>query len=82
MFIFSIQATMELANQHSDKPDALKIIFSSLCLICKIFYSLNYQVRYFEYKVGILLPNFVTKVKNVQHVPVLIWPRRHNWELY
>ena len=35
---------MELANKHASDPNALKTIFSSLLLICKIFYSLNAQV--------------------------------------
>ena len=39
------QATMELANKHAADPVALKVIFSSLLLICKIFFSLNAQVN-------------------------------------
>lgn len=35
--------TMQLAEQHGNDPAALKVIFSSIVLICKIFYSLNYQ---------------------------------------
>uniref|UniRef100_A0A0B7B1D2 Exportin-2 n=2 Tax=Arion vulgaris TaxID=1028688 RepID=A0A0B7B1D2_9EUPU len=37
------EATMGLATKHSNDPKALKVIFSSVLLICKIFYSLNFQ---------------------------------------
>ena len=40
------QATMELANKHGNDPKALKVIFSSILLICKIFNSLNFQVLF------------------------------------
>ena len=46
LFCIFLQATMDLANKHASDPAALKVIFSSLVLICKIFYSLNFQVRY------------------------------------
>ncbi|CAL1277563.1 unnamed protein product [Larinioides sclopetarius] len=36
-------ATMQLAETHSTNVNALKVIFSSLVLITKIFYSLNFQ---------------------------------------
>ncbi|XP_054706218.1 exportin-2-like [Uloborus diversus] len=36
-------ATMQLAETHSTNVNALKVIFSSLVLISKIFYSLNFQ---------------------------------------
>ena len=36
---------MELGKTHASDPEALKMIFSSLLLICKIFYSLNFQVK-------------------------------------
>ena len=35
---------MDLATKHASDPSALKVIFSSIVLICKIFYSLNFQV--------------------------------------
>ena len=39
---------MELAKSHEADPNALKVIFSSIVLECKIFYSLNFQVlKYF-----------------------------------
>lgn len=36
-------ATMGLAKQHSGNETALRVIYSSLGLICKVFYSLNSQ---------------------------------------
>lgn len=36
-------ATMALAQTHANDPNALKIIYHSLVLICKVFYSLNFQ---------------------------------------
>lgn len=35
--------TMELTKVYENKPDELKVIYSSLVLICKVFYSLNSQ---------------------------------------
>ncbi|CAL1529016.1 unnamed protein product [Lymnaea stagnalis] len=37
------KATMDLATKHGNDPKALKVIFGSILLICKIFYSLNFQ---------------------------------------
>ncbi|ESO05215.1 hypothetical protein HELRODRAFT_99097 [Helobdella robusta] len=34
---------MELAQMHASSPDNLRLIYSSIILICKIFYSLNFQ---------------------------------------
>jgi len=34
---------MELSVTHADNKDAVKLIYSSLVLIAKIFYSLNFQ---------------------------------------
>lgn len=36
-------ATMQLAETHSTNVSVLKVIFSSLVLIAKVFYSLNFQ---------------------------------------
>ncbi|CAH1253654.1 CSE1L [Branchiostoma lanceolatum] len=36
-------ATMDLANKCAAEPANLKVVFSSLTLIAKIFYSLNFQ---------------------------------------
>jgi len=38
------QTTMELSVTHANNKDAVKLIYSSLVLIAKIFYSLNFQV--------------------------------------
>ena len=35
---------MALAEQHATNAAALRVIVSSLVLICELFYSLNYQV--------------------------------------
>lgn len=35
--------TMNLADAHANNEQALKIIYNSLVLICKVFYSLNSQ---------------------------------------
>ena len=43
------QSTMELAKTHASDPNALKIIFSSIVLECKIFYSLNFQVNHLHW---------------------------------
>ena len=37
------QSTMQLASAHAQNPTILKVLFSSLLLICKVFYSLTYQ---------------------------------------
>lgn len=39
---------MGIIDQHSNDATTLKLTFSSLLLICKIFRSLNAQVRYFK----------------------------------
>uniref|UniRef100_T1HSJ8 Importin N-terminal domain-containing protein n=1 Tax=Rhodnius prolixus TaxID=13249 RepID=T1HSJ8_RHOPR len=36
-------ATHGLCATHANNPEALRVIYSSLLLICKIFYSLNFQ---------------------------------------
>lgn len=38
------QATIELCQTHAADVNILKVLFSSLTLICKLFYSLNFQV--------------------------------------
>lgn len=55
-------ATMDLAEKHATDPNALKIIFSSLTLICKIFYSLNFQdlPEFFEDNMKIWMTHFHT----------------------
>lgn len=39
-----LQATIDLCQTHATDVNALKVLFSSLILICKLFYSLNFQV--------------------------------------
>ncbi|XP_046365033.2 exportin-2-like [Haliotis rufescens] len=56
------KATMELAKTHASDPSALKVIFSSILLICKIFYSLNFQdlPEHFEDHMGTWMTHFMT----------------------
>ncbi|XP_067121155.1 exportin-2 [Centruroides vittatus] len=56
------EATMGLAESHKNNPTALKVIFSSLTLIAKLFYSLNYQdlPEYFEDNMNIWMKHFLT----------------------
>ncbi|KAK6166863.1 hypothetical protein SNE40_023474 [Patella caerulea] len=55
-------ATMGLAQTHANDPAALKVIFSSISLICKIFYSLNFQdlPEHFEDNMTIWMTHFLT----------------------
>ncbi|XP_052777226.1 exportin-2-like [Mya arenaria] len=54
-------STMELAKTHTQDPNALKVIFSSIVLECKIFYSLNFQdiPEHFEDNMQIWMTNFL-----------------------
>ena len=54
-------ATMGLAQQHANNPQAVKVIYSSLTIISKIFYSLNYQdlPEYFEDNMKTWMDNFL-----------------------
>lgn len=40
-----LQATIDLCQTHATDVNALKVLFSSLILISKLFYSLNFQVN-------------------------------------
>uniref|UniRef100_T1J763 Exportin-2 n=1 Tax=Strigamia maritima TaxID=126957 RepID=T1J763_STRMM len=53
-------ATVDLAGKHADQPEALKVIFSSLVIICKLFYSLNFQdlPEFFEDNMEAWMKNF------------------------
>ncbi|PVD23451.1 hypothetical protein C0Q70_16723 [Pomacea canaliculata] len=55
------KATMGLASTHANDPAALKVIFSSILLICKIFYSLNFQdlPEHFEDNIKPWMDNFL-----------------------
>ncbi|KAI5639206.1 cse1 domain-containing protein [Phthorimaea operculella] len=54
-------ATLELRNTHANNPAALKVIYGSLVLICKVFYSLNCQdlPEYFEDNMAVWMPNLL-----------------------
>lgn len=53
---------MNLAQTHASDENALKIIYHSLVLICKVFYSLNFQdlPEFFEDHMEIWMSNFHT----------------------
>ncbi|KAK7100974.1 hypothetical protein V1264_023831 [Littorina saxatilis] len=52
---------MELATKHANEPAALQVIFSSILLITKIFYSLNFQdlPEHFEDNIKTWMDNFL-----------------------
>lgn len=54
-------STVELAKKHATDPNALKVIFSSIVLECKIFFSLNFQdlPEHFEDNMQIWMTNFL-----------------------
>ncbi|CAH1099878.1 unnamed protein product [Psylliodes chrysocephalus] len=55
-------ATINLSQTHTNDVNALKVIYSSLVLICKVFYSLNFQdlPEFFEDNIQIWMTNFHT----------------------
>jgi len=40
---------MNLTQVHADNMEALKVIYNSLVILCKVFYSLNFQVSIYLY---------------------------------
>jgi len=38
---------MNLTQVHANNMEALKVIYNSLVILCKVFYSLNFQVSIF-----------------------------------
>lgn len=68
--ICTFQATMQLADTHATNVAALNVIFSSLVLITKIFYSLNFQVV-----LNIVLKEFLFYLLYViqYHLPILYY---------
>ncbi|XP_069676561.1 exportin-2 [Periplaneta americana] len=56
------KATMNLTTVHANNTDALKVIYNSLVIICKVFYSLNFQdlPEFFEDNMKIWMENFHT----------------------
>ncbi|XP_014286249.1 exportin-2 [Halyomorpha halys] len=55
-------ATQNLTQVHAANPEALRVIYSSLLLISKIFYSLNFQdlPEFFEDNMNVWMPLFHT----------------------
>ncbi|XP_076749811.1 chromosome segregation 1 [Xylocopa sonorina] len=53
-------ATMNLAQVHANNVDALKVIYSSLVILSKVFYSLNFQdlPEFFEDNMAVWMRNF------------------------
>lgn len=43
----TLQATMNLTQAHANNVDALRVVYNSLVILCKVFYSLNFQVSVF-----------------------------------
>lgn len=37
---------MKLTQEHANNVEALKVIYNSLVILCKVFYSLNFQVSF------------------------------------
>uniref|UniRef100_A0A1L8DKS7 Exportin-2 n=1 Tax=Nyssomyia neivai TaxID=330878 RepID=A0A1L8DKS7_9DIPT len=54
--------TMNLVSSHAGNQQALRVIYGSLVLICKVFYSLNYQdlPEFFEENMQTWMPSFHT----------------------
>ncbi|XP_014204436.1 exportin-2 [Copidosoma floridanum] len=53
-------ATMNLAQTHANNAEVLKVVYSSLVILSKIFYSLNSQdlPEFFEDNMSSWMPNF------------------------
>ncbi|XP_020707492.2 exportin-2 [Athalia rosae] len=53
-------ATMNLTQVHANNVEALKIIYNSLVILCKVFYALNYQdlPEFFEDNMAAWMTNF------------------------
>lgn len=60
----TLQATMNLIQIHANNMEALKIIYNSLVILCKVFYSLNFQVSIYEYCI----------VTRFNSIPFYYWP--------
>lgn len=57
-----LQATIELCQTHGSDVNALKVLFSSLTLISKLFYSLNFQVSSVRSKFKCFAVSFIAGV--------------------
>ncbi|XP_011881255.1 PREDICTED: exportin-2 [Vollenhovia emeryi] len=55
-------ATMNLTQVHANNTEALKVIYNSLVILCKVFYSLNFQdlPEFFEDNMEAWMRNFHT----------------------
>ncbi|XP_050356310.1 exportin-2 [Nymphalis io] len=64
-------ALIDLAKKNNNVPHALKIIYNSLVLTCKVFYSLNYQdlPEFFEDNMPVWMPNLLNLLQ--EKVPCL-----------
>ncbi|XP_076289313.1 chromosome segregation 1 [Lasioglossum baleicum] len=53
-------ATMNLTEVHAHNVDALKVVYSSLVILSKVFYSLNFQdlPEFFEDNMAVWMKNF------------------------
>lgn len=51
---------MELTVQHANNEQVLRVLYSSLVLVCKVFYSLNFQdlPEFFEDSMQIWMGSF------------------------
>lgn len=43
---------MNLTQVHANNPEALTVIYNSLVILCKVFYSLNFQVSVYIFYVS------------------------------
>ncbi|KAH8391270.1 hypothetical protein KR215_009826 [Drosophila sulfurigaster] len=59
-----LQATMQLRTMHEGNPEALKVIYSSLVLVNKVFFSLNSQdlPEFFEDNMSIWMGAFLQQL--------------------
>lgn len=60
---------IDLAQKNENNPQALTVIYNSLVLTCKVFYSLNYQdlPEFFEDNMPVWMPNLLNLLqKKVQ----------------
>ncbi|XP_012275464.1 exportin-2 isoform X2 [Orussus abietinus] len=55
-------ATMNLTQVHANNVEALKVIYNSLVILCKVFYSLNFQdlPEFFEDNISTWMTHFHT----------------------
>lgn len=77
-----LQATMNLTQVHANNVDALRIIYNSLVILCKVFYSLNFQVSVFvtfiymqNIKENLLLRAMINTHRIYQNFLKTIWKR-------